>query len=113
MGYSSDGFSSDGRRGIEIVIVIAVVTARKQIWKIPKLHIIFLDVNECVTVSPCHTNATCNNTEGSYRCTCDYGYSGDGLSCDGRPMWYNLFSVLLLHEIYMNYWMKFTSLFFM
>jgi hypothetical protein len=31
MAYSSDGFSSDGRRGIEIVIVIAVVTARKQI----------------------------------------------------------------------------------
>jgi hypothetical protein len=41
-------------------------------------------VNECVTESPCHTNATCNNTDGSYTCTCDAGYTGDGFSCGGR-----------------------------
>ena len=33
-------------------------------------------------------NATCNNTEESYNCTCDSGYSGDGFSCDGAR--YNL-----------------------
>ena len=44
----------------------------------------FVDTNECSTVSPCHANATCNNTEGSYTCTCDSGYSGDGVSCNGR-----------------------------
>jgi hypothetical protein len=43
-----------------------------------------IDTNECATVSPCHANATCNNTEGSYICTCDSGYSGDGLTCNGK-----------------------------
>jgi hypothetical protein len=44
---------------------------------------ILLEINECSPVSPCHVNATCNNTEGSYACTCDSGYSGDGFSCGG------------------------------
>ena len=29
-------------------------------------------------------NATCNNTVGSYLCSCDLGYSGDGMKCSGR-----------------------------
>ncbi|XP_068736607.1 uncharacterized protein [Montipora capricornis] len=40
------------------------------------------DVNECTASSPvCHVNATCNNTLGSYRCTCKPGYAGDGKTC--------------------------------
>ena len=35
-------------------------------------------------VSPCHANATCNNTEGNYTCTCDSGFAGDGVLCDGK-----------------------------
>ena len=42
-----------------------------------------LDVNECLLNSTCDANATCNNTQGSYTCMCDSGYSGDGISCDG------------------------------
>ena len=42
----------------------------------------FLDANECDT-SPCHANAICNNTVGSYICTCGSGYTGDGFSCSG------------------------------
>ena len=44
----------------------------------------FVDTDECLTESPCHANATCNNTEGSYTCTCDSGYFGDGVLCNGR-----------------------------
>ena len=42
------------------------------------------EINECEPVPPCHANATCNNTEGSYTCTCNTGYSGDGVTCDGK-----------------------------
>ncbi|XP_072019599.1 uncharacterized protein [Amphiura filiformis] len=37
------------------------------------------DVNECSqTPSPCHVNADCSNTEGSYTCHCQPGFAGDG-----------------------------------
>ncbi|XP_015772622.1 PREDICTED: fibrillin-1-like isoform X11 [Acropora digitifera] len=40
------------------------------------------DINEC-TASPsaCHLNAQCNNTIGSYHCTCNPGYTGNGKTC--------------------------------
>ena len=40
------------------------------------------DINECISGSAvCHDNATCTNTDGSYECTCDTGFSGDGFNC--------------------------------
>ncbi|XP_044181358.1 fibrillin-1-like [Acropora millepora] len=40
------------------------------------------DVDECRASSPmCHENAFCNNTLGSYNCTCKPGYYGDGKTC--------------------------------
>ena len=44
----------------------------------------YLDTNECLQNSTCHLNATCNNTEGSYMCTCDIGYESDGFACNGE-----------------------------
>ena len=44
-----------------------------------------VEINECL-LSPCHAKAICNNTEGSYTCTCDSGYSGDGILCNGRRL---------------------------
>ena len=46
----------------------------------------FADTDECLIVSHCHVNATCNNTEGSFTCTCDSGYFGDGVSCNGMRL---------------------------
>ena len=32
----------------------------------------------------CADNATCSDTEGSYECTCDPGFSGDGFNCTSK-----------------------------
>jgi hypothetical protein len=42
-----------------------------------------VNVDECAnaTLNTCSQHATCTDTVGSYNCTCDEGYSGDGVSC--------------------------------
>ena len=48
------------------------------------LTLYFSDVDECSSSNDgCHEHATCDNTEGSFTCTCQPGYSGDGLYCVG------------------------------
>lgn len=43
-----------------------------------------LDIDECETSTDnCDVNAHCNNTKGSFRCTCKVGYFGDGVLCKG------------------------------
>ena len=44
-----------------------------------------LDVDECSDGSHnCDTNAQCTNTEESFTCTCNSGYSGNGVNCQGK-----------------------------
>lgn len=46
---------------------------------------IFLpDLNECEDNTTCDPLATCTNTEGSYVCLCDDGYTGNGTYCTGQ-----------------------------
>lgn len=44
-----------------------------------------IDVQECDVdqSNNCSLNATCNNTVGSYTCTCKGGFSGNGIECKG------------------------------
>ena len=66
------------------------------------------DVNECEqSPSVCDQNADCMNKAGSYKCTCQTGYSGDGKTCTGTSVCYirrenammgcNLANVLTCH----------------
>ena len=46
-------------------------------------YVSFADINECLG-NPCHADAECWNTEGSFICTCYIGYSGNGTTCTGK-----------------------------
>ena len=43
---------------------------------------IYADVNECLS-NPCSVNGNCQNTDGSFTCTCKDGYFGTGVICEG------------------------------
>lgn len=53
-----------------------------------RLPLTFSDINECnrTGYSQCHWHATCNNTIGSYTCTCNEGFTSrmNGFICDGK-----------------------------
>ena len=34
-------------------------------------------------IDNCDSNAECMNTEGNFTCSCNPGYTGDGLLCSG------------------------------
>ena len=62
-----------------------------------KLKLIFfkkydylLGVDECAdpALNNCHADATCTNTVGSYTCSCDVGYTGNGVTCSGSTLLY-------------------------
>ena len=54
---------------------------------LPGLPVCFQDVNECTTRKHnCHAAASCTNTVGSFRCTCNSGYSGNGVTCQAGCM---------------------------
>ena len=40
----------------------------------------FLEIDECL-IDPCDSNATCTNTNGSYICECNTGFTGTGFNC--------------------------------
>ena len=47
--------------------------------------VFFLDINECsASPSVCDSNANCQNTKGSYLCSCNVGFNGDGRTCKGK-----------------------------
>ncbi|CAH3133175.1 unnamed protein product [Porites lobata] len=45
----------------------------------------FKDLDECTTGShSCDVNSVCQNTVGSYKCSCNAGYTGDGKPCNEK-----------------------------
>ena len=45
-------------------------------------YIFLPDVDEChIGIHTCDKTASCSNTVGSFKCTCNKGYTGDGYKC--------------------------------
>ena len=50
-------------------------------------QILFLDIDECVTKTDnCDTNAACGNNEGSFSCSCNIRFSGNGTFCQAETI---------------------------
>ena len=46
-----------------------------------------IDIDECSASIPvCDVNANCQNTRGSYVCSCKAGFIGDGKTCAGESL---------------------------
>ena len=44
-----------------------------------------LDIDECTAGKHnCDQNADCQDNDGSFTCTCNGGYTGDGVTCAGK-----------------------------
>lgn len=54
--------------------------------KLFPLMVLFADINECGNSSShnCDEHASCSNTDGSFECSCNVGYSGDGTTCTSK-----------------------------
>ena len=63
----------------------AIFQTFRSLWVFKHCYIvyIFLDIIECEG-DPCHVNATCENTIGSFICRCIGRYRGDGFNCEGK-----------------------------
>jgi len=49
------------------------------------LSIYLADIDECaVGNGGCSADASCSNTAGSFSCSCNAGYDGDGFDCAGQ-----------------------------
>ena len=52
-----------------------------------KMSTYFVDIDECDTgvgTHNCSNNGTCADVDGSYSCSCDDGYTGDGFNCTSK-----------------------------
>lgn len=46
------------------------------------------DIDECTTeASVCPAHSNCNNTVGSYNCSCEEGYTGNETFCKGTCLY--------------------------
>ena len=54
--------------------------------------LIYSDINECDldSLNDCDENANCTDTIGSYNCSCNSGYEGDGFNCTGYTTIHNV-----------------------
>ena len=47
--------------------------------------VLYTDIDEClIGTQDCDVHGFCNDTDGSYNCTCLQGYEGDGFNCSSN-----------------------------
>ena len=68
-----------------ILITTGVLKASSVFFFTPVVFFSRSDIDDCTTnVHNCDALAVCNNTVGSFHCTCIAGYEGNGTACVGE-----------------------------
>ena len=62
--------------------------------KLYEPFLFYADINECDESNNCHENAQCTNTVGNYTCSCNPGYTGDGINCTSKLQYTVMFSFM-------------------
>ena len=85
------------RRSVELLVLCVIVVQYKGLFVNIFFSFPFVvsfalpDVDECSSgAATCDVNARCQNTVGSYNCTCKEGFPGDGKRCTGKYQVYTL-----------------------
>ena len=66
-----------------VMVMDYLQTLKARMYCINKCH--STDIDECATgVANCAIAATCMNTDGNYTCSCNIGYTGDGITCTSK-----------------------------
>ncbi len=86
-GFTGDGINCIGmfENGVRVFYGEKVGYALQYIIIINEFVLMIAeDIDECTTnTHDCDLLATCTNTDGSFTCACNEGYTGDGKSCNG------------------------------
>ena len=76
-------------QSILILVTLFILLGNQGVFLFETLSLLFIfylsaDADECTASPPvCHVKALCTNTNGSHRCTCKRGYTGNGTTCKG------------------------------
>ena len=81
LGYTGSGLECSGRWLFSTSVSLHVCCNTDTLSFTPNS---FPDIDECLSNS-CNVNGICANVPGSFICTCNPGYSGDGFMCAGMP----------------------------
>ena len=87
-GYSGNGtVCEDLNKSLTISIIhndMAITTLYMYSDLVCNYFFTVSDIDECSTgTDTCDTNADCSNSDGSFTCSCQSGYSGNGTTCQG------------------------------
>ena len=98
------------------VEIVMSGSCRKQFLQLLFSVLNVLDVNECTNdTHNCDNNASCQNSVGSFNCSCNPGYDGNGTTCIAMAFIecyvYNSLCILqILQMQFLSIWMAVYSL---
>ena len=99
---------------IDVLLVPFCPAILYSIRMYPSLH---ADIDECeLDTDNCHVNATCTDVIGSFVCTCNSGFEGNGVTCTSKTLLYifckrrEYLPLTVMYKAFTNQWHRYVIL---